>query len=1019
MTDALKVIEELESERTIRERLLLVTCQELSQSVSSKDRSLAKTSKVVNRLKKFHTEATPDALIAELMSLDLTMYMEELISALIEGFKSMKLRDSFKFVAICANLYTCYKSLGSYILDAFKKQFDAISNDNLRLRIYLRLLSELTLINVIPSSAGTAEIVDKFTSTILLSDASVQVVLVRLTALSFWVSRYSSSVLLENSLRTSIKSFYENGIPDIRRNALEAIESQEAAHAKLKINKGVVDAENESKYNGLRDNLLKIDACAQTLQSSLGFEDFLPEPRHEEVIRIEATSSAAESIETPPADQRFSDETEASFYTELLDLTARLPSALLSGDSVEGPSSEATIKTFLLRLSACSSRDEADELAIAWFESGLNSKGHRKRMALQFLDGTASPAQCRFLATIASFGRDAVNALIDELIKRSRRSSEGDNQVAAVKICGELCKLGVCPPGPILDNLAGCVNQFTAQSGEIASWVLVSCGRYLVNSPEVMLVADNLITRLMKLRNATSWLPPKVQLMIDDAYFQSKPRLVQRAAIIETPMEQYIKHLVQVEVYSMHEDELLRLMKRLPWDTDPLVKPAFKRNFLNFSVMNYAKISCVVSLLSGLIKYEEEVVVDIIDTVFENFQVSLERQDFRQAPQRVRIAKFIGELYAFKLIDSQTVFDVLYQLIGFRDSSCYGAGEETVLSALYNESVVAGRQISAIAENEEEDEGPSESSVNLIAHSRFVDEPAWSHVHIILVSRIVTSIGEFFTKGRNRHRMHRFLLLFRRFVLARSGTYVKLPGRILNIIRDMFDYIEVRSFDIETDTIDRIDQEIGDIVAELAVEKSTATAPEIADADSSFAKEVDEAQELELEHDDDDDTYTYTREEERVEVDVELAQFEKEMQQMMVESVAEARSKKLSNFSLLSQPVRAPSQPSSEDEGEGPNFRVLSKSGQARSIALPDDSKLRQGRADYQLEQAEKEREKRELKNFILNYERTAQAQDQPILGPGRPISLGQAAGLRDDKKPFAEIDWSSRIQRHKNRRNH
>lgn len=1019
MTDAFKVMEDLESDHQIRERLLHVTGQDYSQSVGSKDRSLAKTSKVVNRLKKFHTEAATDALIAELMSLDLTMYMEELISALVEGFKSMKLRDSFKFVAICANLYTCYKSLGSYILDALKKQFDAISNDNLRLRIYLRLLSELTLIHVIPSSAGTAEIVDKFSSTILLSDASMQVVLVRLTALSFWVSRYASSLLLEDSLRTSIKSFYENRLPDIRRNALEAIENQEAAHAKLKINKGVIDAENEAKYNGLKENLSKIDACAQTLQSSLGFEELVPETQNEEVIRIEATSSAAESIGTPPADQRFADETEASFYTELMDLNARLPSALLSGDSVEGPSSEATIKTFLLRLSACSSRDEADELAIAWFESGLNSKGHRKRMALQFLDGTVSPVQCRFLATIAPFGRDAVNALVEELIKRSRRSSEGDNQVAAVKIYGELCKLGICPPGPILDNLAGSVNQFTAQSGEIASWILVSCGRYLVNSPEVMVVADNLIARLMKLRNATSSLPPKVQLMIDDAYFQAKPRLVQRAAITETPMEQYIKHLVLVEVYSMHEDEILRLLKRLPWETDPSVKPAFKRNILNVSVMNYAKISCVVSLLSGLIKFQEQFVVDIIDTIFENFQVSLERQDFRQAPQRVRIAKFTGELYAFKLIDSQTVFDVLYQLIGFRDTSCYGAGEQSVLSALYSESLIGGRQISTIAENEQEDEGPSELFVNVIAHLRFVDEPAWSHVHIILVSTIVIAIGEFFRKGRNRHRMHRFLLLFRRYVLARSGAYEKLPRRILNIIRDMFDYLEVRSFDIKTDTIDRIDQELADIVAELAVEKSTATAPELADADSSFEQEVDEAQEPEREDVDDDDSYAYTREEERAEVDVELAQFEKEMQAMMVESVAEARSKKLSNISLLSQPVRASSQPSSEDEGEGPTFRVLSKSGKTRSILLPDDSKLRQGRADYQLEQAEKEREKRELKQFILNYERTAQAHEQPILGPGRPMSLGQAAGLRDDKKPFDELDWSSRIQRHKNRRNH
>ncbi|CAK8987275.1 Regulator of nonsense transcripts UPF2 (Nonsense mRNA reducing factor UPF2) (Up-frameshift suppressor 2 homolog) (AtUpf2) [Durusdinium trenchii] len=83
---------------------------------------------------------------------------------------------------------------------------------------------------------------------------------------------------------------------------------------------------------------------------------------------------------------------------------------------------------------------------------------------------------------------------------------------------------------------------------------------------------------------------------------------------------------------------------------------------------NYEHLSCVASLLSGLAKYRDAFVIDVIDSLLENIQVTLERNDFREMPLRVRQVKLVGELYNYRLVDSVLVFDSLYQCAGRRTS---------------------------------------------------------------------------------------------------------------------------------------------------------------------------------------------------------------------------------------------------------------------------------------------------------------------------------------------------------------
>ena len=979
--------EKVELEIRERERLLAIHQNAVMHDGVSKERSLSKTTKFVNRVRKFYSEPSLSGILKELSTLDLSMYIEEVVDALAEASRSMKLRDSLLFVEIACNLSIEYPDFGEKLLIGLRRHYDASLNDNLRLRVCMRVLSELILTEAVPSKLGKEELVTLFYSTVSLDPQLVTVGLIRLTAVAYWSSKFASSSL-RDCLEADIKAFYELQCPALLAAAEEGIQGQEAVHAKQRVDRGSVDAENEARYAGLKSTMESIRQQIALIQASFGFTGVVEEKEAENIDSGPTIAEPADSecVEIGP----FVDETETSFYTDLTDLSARLPATLL----VANPSDSApttAFTEFLARLMRCSTGPEADDLAITFFESSFNSKSHRRLIGVKFLESEVGPNQCRFLSTVAPFTPDLVPAILTELKKKAIKLND-----RAIKTLGELTKFSVAPPGMTLDLLQLFANEPTAKTAEAAAWLLISCGRFLAQSPDSATVTDNLTARLLQWATSSTTITPKIKMAVEDSYFQAKPRLVAAAVgPVKSDLERYIEYLMQVEVYRIHEDTFLRQIRQLPWSSpDGLVRSCLKRQLLAMN-SNFPRVYCLVSLLAGLIKFEEEFVIDVIDSVFENFQVMLEKEDFRQAPIRVRLARFIGELYVFNLIDSATVVDVLYQIIGFRDSSSFGAGEPSVLSALHAESLAA---MTTIAEDEDEDE----FTVSLIKHKGVVDEPEWSYVRINLVATIINTVAEFFIRGKGRTKMIRFLLLFRRYVLARASG--PIPTRVNNIIADMFEVLSMQKFDFRKDSLSKIDAELDLVIKDLAASASQLVRggsqrddEGSSNDESSSAEEVDSSFESCAETD-------YLRDTDE-EIDHEMADFDREMQAMLVDSVAEARTRRPTS-SVAIGPLGV-----SEAEPSNGGFRVMSKSSTGKAVAggtifVPNDNKLRHGQESYRIEQEAANQEKERLKRYIMDYQRTAQSGVvNPVPTVGRPISLAQAAGIEGD----FDLKWSNR----------
>jgi regulator of nonsense transcripts 2 len=70
-------------------------------------------------------------------------------------------------------------------------------------------------------------------------------------------------------------------------------------------------------------------------------------------------------------------------------------------------------------------------------------------------------------------------------------------------------------------------------------------------------------------------------------------------------------------------------------------------------------------LLAGLYRYHQDFAIGVIDNVLEQITLGLEQNDFKFNQRRIAEAKYLGELYNYKMVDSTVIFDTLYRIVTF------------------------------------------------------------------------------------------------------------------------------------------------------------------------------------------------------------------------------------------------------------------------------------------------------------------------------------------------------------------
>ena len=55
----------------------------------------------------------------------------------------------------------------------------------------------------------------------------------------------------------------------------------------------------------------------------------------------------------------------------------------------------------------------------------------------------------------------------------------------------------------------------------------------------------------------------------------------------------------------------------------------------------------------------------MVDSMFEHVRTGLEMNLFVYNQRRVAMVRYLGELYNFRVIETSTIFDTLYLIVGF------------------------------------------------------------------------------------------------------------------------------------------------------------------------------------------------------------------------------------------------------------------------------------------------------------------------------------------------------------------
>jgi regulator of nonsense transcripts 2 len=180
----------------------------------------------------------------------------------------------------------------------------------------------------------------------------------------------------------------------------------------------------------------------------------------------------------------------------------------------------------------------------------------------------------------------------------------------------------------------------------------------------------------------------------------------------------------------------------LPWDAECLT--LMIKCLANVYNVKYGCIGELASVASGLNKYHS-IGVPLVDSVLEEVRVGLEMNDVTQRQRRIAYIKYLAELYTYQMFQDQVIFDTLYLMMTFG----HGIGKN----------------------------GEVESII----------DPPGDYFRIRLISILLDSTGEYFSRGSARRRLERFLIYFQRYICMKDQP---LPVDVEHMVTDL--YFELR-----------------------------------------------------------------------------------------------------------------------------------------------------------------------------------------------------------------------------------
>lgn len=333
------------------------------------------------------------------------------------------------------------------------------------------------------------------------------------------------------------------------------------------------------------------------------------------------------------------------------------------------------LDTFLANLPNCVNRELIDSAAID-FLLNFNNKPNRKRLvkALFSVHRTRLdllPLLARFCAIIKLVSPDVALEL-SQMLKvdfkfhvKKRDQINIESKIKVVRYIGEMVKFTLYTRLEALMCLKFLLSNFQHHHIEMTCAFLEVCGMYLHNCKDSRFRTNVYLEQMMRLKKAMT-LDTRHATQIENCYYLVKPpengAKIRRK--LRTPMQNYIRFLIFQELHKGNVEKILKYLRRLDWE-DPKVSSYVVRCLTKAYVFRWHLIRSLADVVSALSSYQERAVTRVIDSVFEDVRAGLEIHSPKLAQRRIAMAKYLAELYIYRLIDSQNVFNTLYSIISY------------------------------------------------------------------------------------------------------------------------------------------------------------------------------------------------------------------------------------------------------------------------------------------------------------------------------------------------------------------
>ncbi|CAD2090354.1 conserved Plasmodium protein, unknown function [Plasmodium vinckei lentum] len=369
------------------------------------------------------------------------------------------------------------------------------------------------------------------------------------------------------------------------------------------------------------------------------------------------------------------------------------------------------------------------ENMIMIFLLNYNTKKKRKIIAtkliyLNKITLNLIPFYCRYIAILNKYTKDICLIIIDELKRIIEKDIKNklpcqSKKTKCIKYICELVKFKLLDMSYVLDILNLLIENFTQDHVELCFYILENSSILLVSNSKTHIRFLYILQKLKKIKN-TKNIPSSLENVFEECCIKVNNYLVEKTKRNnlfsndnthldlntidykgnnvpnklsnqdKKKKKYFLKKLLLQDMNNIEDEnayEIAKYIRKYNWDE------TFISHFLNKYIYKYLKymsiyqVNKIASLLYYIAIYKPQFVIHIIDELNEKIIKSFEDNDFKTFPYLIQYAHLFSGLYIYKTISSSNVFDLLYFLLSFSDSSMSNASNIFEIYKLFSQNV--------------------------------------------------------------------------------------------------------------------------------------------------------------------------------------------------------------------------------------------------------------------------------------------------------------------------------------------